>query len=90
MCMLTDIGLSESTRFGVKLAMFCRVVTVRGIAMTSGFNFSFEPGRVPALLQALSQKMKKVPPPELPEASFVFFFQKWREIGAKQAFRDVV
>src|SRR6266446_6190960 len=64
---LTDIGLSSSlVRMSAPLALFCRPVTVRGITMTSGFSFGFRPCRVPGLLQAYRQKMKRVPPESLP------------------------
>ncbi len=33
--------------------------------------------------------MKKVPPAELSEARFVFFFQKHRQLGVDQEYRDV-
>jgi hypothetical protein len=88
---LTDLGLSDSMRrLGVGLAMFLRLVVVRGIAMTSGFTFSFDPARTPGILQAYRQKTKRVPPEDLPEARFVFFFQKYRQFGVEQEFRDVV
>ena len=87
---LTDIGLSDSMyRMRARLALFCRLVVVRGISMTSGFSFGFEPERVPGILQAHRQKMKKVPPADLSEARFVFFFQKHRQLGVEQEYRDV-
>jgi len=89
--LLTDIGLSESMHeLRVRLALFCRLVVVRGITMTSGFSFGFLPERVPGILQAYRQKMKNVPPADLPEARFVFFFQKHRQFGEAQEFQDVV
>jgi hypothetical protein len=66
------------------------VVMVRGLTTTSGLRFSFEPDRAPGLLQAYRQKMKKVPPEDLPEQRFIFFFQKRRQFGKGQAFLDVV
>jgi hypothetical protein len=88
---LTDLGLSDSMRrYDSKLALFCRLITVRDFVMTSGFSFGFEPERVPGILQAYRQKMKKVPPDALPEARFVFFFQKHRQCGLDQAYQDVV
>jgi hypothetical protein len=89
--LLTDLGLSESlARIGVRLALYCRLVTLRGIAMTSGFSFGFRPERVPGLLQAYRQKMKRVPPENLPEQRFIFFFQKHRQFGEEQRYQDVV
>ncbi len=88
---LTDIGLSDSMRRREpKLAMFCRIISVRGISMTSGFSFCFEPEYVPGILQAYRQKTKKVPPKMLPEARFVFFFKKFRQIGIEQTCQDIV
>jgi hypothetical protein len=89
--LLTDMGLSDSMeRMGQRLALFCRLVVVRDVAMTSGFSFGFEPERVPGILQAYRQRMKKVAPPDLSEARFVFFFQKHRQLGVEQAYQDVV
>ena len=88
--LLTDIGLSESMhRLRLRLALFCRLVVVRGITMTSGFSFGFEPERLPGILDAHRQKMKKVPPAGVSEARFVFFFQKHRQLGVDQEYRDV-
>ena len=88
---LTDIGLSDSMqRRELQLALFCRRVVVRGITMTSGFSFGFEPELVPGILQAYRQRMKKVPPVDASEARFVFFFQKYRQLGVEQECRDVI
>jgi len=89
--LLTDYGLSESAaRFGARLALFCRLVEVRAVTMTSGFTFGFQPDRSPGILQAYRQKMKKVPASELPPTRFAFFFRKYRQFGEKQDFRDAV
>jgi len=73
---LTDIGFSDSMRrHRARPALYCRLITVRGITMTTGFNFGFEPERVPGILQAYRQKMKKVSPESLSEARFVFSFR---------------
>jgi hypothetical protein len=89
--LLTDYGLTESAeRIGVRLSLFCRLMEVRGINMTSGFSFAFPPERVPGILQAYQQKTKKVPPDELSRTRFVLFFGKYRQFGEEQEFRDVV
>lgn len=89
--LLTDYGLSESAgRIGVRLALFCRLLEVRGITMTSGFSFAFPPERVPGILQAYQQKTKKSPPDELSRTRFIFFFGKYRQFGEEQEFQDVV
>lgn len=89
--LLTDLGLSESlARIGARLALYCRLITLRGITMTSGFSFGFRTERVPGLLQAYRQKMKRVPPESLPEQQFIFFFQKYRQFGEEQRYQDVV
>jgi hypothetical protein len=89
--LLTDLGLSDSMqRIGTRLALFCRRVEVRGLAMTSGFSFGFEPELIPGILQAHRQRMKRVAPQDLPEARFVFFFQKHRQRGVEQEYQDVV
>jgi len=89
--LLTDMGLSDSMqRIGTQLALFCRRLVVRGLAMTTGFSFGFERQFVPGILQAYRQRMKKVAPSDLSEARFVFFFQKHRQKGVEQEYQDVV
>jgi hypothetical protein len=88
---LTDVGLCDSLqRAGRVLAVFCRLLVVRKVTLTSGFNFAFEPARVPGLLDGYHKRIKKVPPADQPEARFVFFFQKHRQFGKQQGFQDVV
>ena len=89
--LLTDMGLSDSMqRMGTRLAMFSRRLVVRGVAMTSGFSFGFEPKHVPGILDAYRQRTKRVAPPDLSVARFAFFFQKHRERGVEQVYQDVV
>ena len=89
--LLTDQNWSQTcARLGVELTMFLRLLEIRGITMTSGFSFVFPLERATGLLQAYRQKTKKVPPPDLSRARFVFFFQKYRQFGEAQEFRDVV
>ena len=77
-------------RIGERLALFFRLVVVRGVAMTSGFSFGFQAEHVPGILQAHRQRIKKVAPQDLSEARFVFFFQKHRQRGVEQEYQDVV
>ncbi len=87
---LTDLGLSSSiNRFHRRPLLFMRVITVHGISMTSGFSFLFEPALKNRLLQSYRQKMKKIPPSELPIKKFVFFFRKNTELGEEQAYQTV-
>ncbi|MBI4328093.1 MAG: hypothetical protein HY674_22915 [Chloroflexi bacterium] len=89
--LLTDMGLSASIRrLRLSLALFCRVLAARDIAMTSGFSFAFDPARVPGLLDAYRKKTKKVPAADLSETRFVFFFQKYRQFGVAQEYQNVV
>ncbi len=87
---VTDLGLSDSFRAGGWLALFCRLLTVRDITMTSGFSFGFATKLIPGLLQAYRQKTKRVPPDQLAEARFVFFYQKHRQCGIEQTYQKVV
>lgn len=89
--LLTDYGFSSSAdRLGMGLTMFCRLLEIRGVSMTSGFTFGFRSERSAGILDAYRQKMKKVPAAEVPLARFVFFFQKYRQFGEEQEFQDVV
>ncbi len=88
--LLTDIGLSDSMdRLGLDLALFFRPITLRGITMSSGFNFGFETERVPGILEAYRQKMRKVPSPDMSESRFIFFFQKYRRLGIDNVYNYV-
>ena len=88
---ITDINWSESMAgLRTALVVFCRLLTVRGITMTSGFFFTFDAKRLPGLLQAYRQKTKRTPPENLSEQRFAFFYQKHRQFGEEQEFRDVV
>jgi hypothetical protein len=80
---LTDIQLAKSLSFpGVPPALFLRIVRTSEANMNSGFFFPFEQEYVPGLLQAYRQKMKRIPPSDLSRERFVFFFRKFRQIGA--------
>jgi hypothetical protein len=88
---LTDQGFSASLYHNQAcMALFCRVVTLRGLSMTSGFSFGFDPTLAPGIVQAYRQKTKRIAPPDLSEARFVFFYQKHRQAGVDQEYRDVV
>ena len=87
---VTDLGLSDSFRAGGWLALFCRLLTVRDITMTSGFSFGFATKFSPGILQAYRQKTKRVPPAQLAEARFVFFYRKHRQCGIEQTYQKVV
>ncbi|MCP5519534.1 MAG: hypothetical protein H7A45_20015 [Verrucomicrobiales bacterium] len=79
---LSDIGLSRSLAvLAQRPDFFCRLVTARGITMTTGFSFLFPPERAEGLRMAYRQKTRRVRPADLPEARFVFFYQKHRQFG---------
>lgn len=89
--LLTDYGFSSTAgQCGMRLTLFWRLLEIRGVTMTSGFNFGFPFERSPGILEAYRQKMKRVPPDELPLARFVFFFNKNLQFGEEQGFQDVV
>ena len=84
--LLTDVSLSQFLLDnGLPFALFCRAATVRGLTMTNGASLTFYVEDVPGLLQAYRQKTKKVPPEDMSEHRFIFFFQKHRQIGVPQA-----
>ena len=91
---LTDFGLSDTLqRLRGRMVRFSRLITVGDITMSSGFIFAFDPARAPGLVQAYRQKMKRVPPEQLSEHRFIFFFQKYRqywESAPQQRYADVV
>jgi hypothetical protein len=89
--LLTDFGLSATLPWNqLPIALFCRIVPVQDVNMTSGFTCNFGAEFIPGLLQAHRQKMKKVAAEDLAEQRFIFFFQKHREVGHHQIYQDVV
>jgi hypothetical protein len=72
------------------LPLVGRTLYFDSIAMTSGFSFGFEPSRVPEILEAPRERMKKVPVQEVSEARFNFFFQKHTQAGVEQSYQDVI
>ena len=73
MC-LTDHGLSSSLRRApYNLLIFLRVVTARGVNMTSGVSFAFRAERKGELFRAYEARMKTVLPADRAERRYVFF-----------------
>jgi hypothetical protein len=88
---LTDLGMSESfSRMKVRAPLFFRLLKVDEVRMSSGFFFVFSPLMLPALLPAYRQHIKFVPPADLPQKRFVFFFQRYQVAGVEQQYQDVV
>lgn len=88
---LTDINLTNSAaQIGMLPLLFTRDIKVRGISMSSGFSLAFHPDDELPLLQGYRHKTKSVPPAELSERRFAYFFAKHRESGARQEFADVI
>lgn len=89
--LLTDMGFSSTmARTEMRSPLFIRLLCIRGFTITSGMSFIFPRERIPGLIQAYGQKTKRVSPPELSAARFIFFFQKYRAFGLAQNYQDVV
>ncbi|MBL9173654.1 MAG: hypothetical protein JNL10_08985 [Verrucomicrobiales bacterium] len=87
---LSDVSLAKSLcGLSVFPILFTRIVEVRGYRMSSGSFFSFHPEVEPGLLQAYRQKMKLVPPDDLSERRFIFFYRKNRQMGVDRALNDL-
>lgn len=87
---LTDINLSQSfQRIGGQALLFFRVLAVEGISMSSGMFLLFRPDYLDRLVQSFHQKMKKVVPADWSERKYVFFYEKYRQFGERQAYADV-
>jgi hypothetical protein len=87
---LTDRALSASmAAFGIPMLLFFRLLTVRGINMTSGVSFVFLPEHKERLLRDYRERMKTVAAADRAERRFVFFFQKHLQCGEDQAYQDV-
>ena len=87
---LTDFGLSEYlTPEGLKAALFCRLLTVGEVVMSSGVFFVFPKPFLPAILRSYGEEMKFVSSADLPQKRFIFFFKRYNLTGVEQQYRDV-
>ena len=84
--MLTDISLSSMESLPGNLLIFLRVVSCQGLQMSSGCLFGFSTRHRDRLLAEFSARMKNVPPSDLPQRRFIFFYQRHREFGEDQAY----
>jgi hypothetical protein len=83
---LSDIALSGMGDIGGTVLFFVRVLVCQEIAMSSGCFFAFATTHRERLHAAYALRMETVPPGEVSERRFVFFFQQHREFGEAQGF----
>ena len=87
---LTDINLSKCSAAKPGDLLFTRVLHVAEIGMSGGFFFAFGAIHRVGLLNAYEARMRAVAEKERSQRTYVFFYQKNRELGMPQAYEDVV
>jgi hypothetical protein len=84
---LTDINLSRTARTGDLL--FCRLLNVQGIWMSSGNFFPFGAESREMLLQGYKRTVQSLAEPQRGEAAFRFFFEHHRQVGRPREYADL-
>ncbi len=84
--LLSDISMSKSSAAVGRALLFLRIVACQGIEMTSGSLFTFSSVHRERLLEEYARRMETVPPGERSQRRSIFFYQRFREFGAGQAF----
>ncbi len=88
---LTDIGLGDSfRRIGSKAFLFTRVVSLRGLHLTGGFSFVFDPKHEAQLVDAYRREIWSVPLSRQDCRRTGYFLNLNRKFGLAQAHTDVV
>lgn len=88
---LTDLSLSDTfRRFGGRLLLFTRVVSLHGLHITGGFSFVFDPKHESALVEGYRRDMWSVPEPLRTRRRTGYFLALNRKYGLPQDYADVV
>jgi hypothetical protein len=87
---LTDISLSKSPGTEPGDMLFIRLVHCAGLTMGAGLFFAFRAVHRIHLLNAYQARMRTVAEKERSERTYVFFYQKNRQLGTPQAYAEVV
>ena len=88
---LTDLGLSDSfRRIGAKALLFTRVVSLRGLHITGGFSFVFDPKHESQLVDGYRWEMWSVRQSRQDCRRTGFFLGLNRKFGLAQEHADVV
>jgi hypothetical protein len=86
----TDISLSNCGAMHPGDLLFTPLVHCDGVYMSGGVFFAFQAVRRIYLLNAYHARMRTVDEKEKSQRTFIFFYQKNREFGAEQEYRDMV
>ncbi len=87
---LTDINLSRSAAARPGDLMFTRLIRCGEIDMGAGLFFAFRAIHRIHLLNSYEARMRTVEEKERAQRTYVFFYQRNRELGMPQAYEDVV
>lgn len=86
----TDINLSNCSSVEPGDMLFTRLVHCAGVTMGAGLFFAFRAVHRIHLLNAYQARMRTVTAKERSERTYVFFYQKNRQLGVPQAYAEVV
>jgi len=87
---LTDINLSKCSATKPGDLLFTRLLHCADIVMSAGLFFAFGAVHRIGLLNAYEARMRTVAENERSQRTYVFFYQKNREVGMLQAYEEVV
>ena len=85
----TDINLSKCSATKPGDLLFTRLLHCADIEMSGGLVFAFRAVYRVELLNAYTARMRAVAEKERSQRTYVFFYQKNRELGMPQAYQDV-
>jgi len=86
---LTDINLSKCSAAKPGDLLFTRVLHCADVQMSGGLFFAFRAMDRVDLLNAYEARMRTVSENERSQRTYIFFYQKNRELGMAQAYEDV-
>jgi hypothetical protein len=85
---LTDISLSQSPVQPGDL-LFLRLLECAGLQIGAGLFFGFSAVHRIHLLNAYAARMRTVEEKDRAQRTYIFFYQKNRELGFEQAYEDI-
>ena len=86
----TDITLSKGLGIGRGDLLFARLVYGSGIHMSAGLFFPFDAIHRTHLINAYNARMRTVAERDRAQRTYIFFYQKSRELGLEHAYQEIV
>lgn len=88
---LTDLSLADSCRrIGGRVLLFTRVVSLRGLNITGGFSFVFDPKQELALIEGYRRELGTAPKTQADRRRTRHFLRLNSQFGLDQAYPEAV